>query len=60
LIGEGCAIQQRSIPIAVDTALGREVRDQPGGFTEAGLLTVRVARVGDDVDGLSTIAESLE
>src|SRR5208283_5495372 len=47
LVGEAAAVEEVSIALIVDGAVGGHMRHQPGGLAAAGLLAVGVARVGD-------------
>jgi hypothetical protein len=51
LIGERIAVEQGAIALVVDGASGGHMRNQPGCFQAARLLTVGVPGIGDDVDG---------
>src|ERR1017187_6438228 len=50
LVYEAAAVEEVSITLIVDGAVGRHMRNQPGGLAAPCLFAVRVARVGHDVD----------
>src|ERR1700690_3009591 len=55
LVEEVASNEHGLVPLVVDAALARHMRNQPGSFTAPRLFAVRVTCVGDDVQGSGTL-----